>query len=112
MLGEVGLDRIFRVPFDYFASNRQLTPFTIPMKHQLAILEAQIDLAVELGRNVSFHSVKSQLATTDFLKKLRSKHGDQWSRINIDMHSCGLSPETWREIEACNSWSGLFGRRS
>jgi Tat protein secretion system quality control protein TatD with DNase activity len=105
MLGEVGLDRIFRVPFDYYANPRQLTPFTIPLDHQLEILEAQIDLAVELGRNVSFHSVKSQLATADFLKKLQRKHGDRWSRISIDMHSCGLSPETWRDMEACSSGS-------
>ncbi|KAF9469807.1 TatD DNase family Scn1 [Collybia nuda] len=103
MLGEVGLDRTFRVPFDYFASNRELTPFTIPLEHQLTILEAQVDLAVELGRNVSFHSVKSQLATVEFLKRLRSKHRDRWARINIDMHSCGLSPETWREIEKGHS---------
>jgi Tat protein secretion system quality control protein TatD with DNase activity len=43
MLGEVGLDRIFRVPIQYRVpgQNRELTPFTIPLDHQLKILKAQ-----------------------------------------------------------------------
>lgn len=108
MLGEVGLDRSFRVPFDYFASPRQLTPFVIPLDHQLAILEAQLDLAVELGRNVSFHSVRSQLCTAELLQKMQQKYHDGWSRINVDIHSCGLSPETWRDIEACHTHNCVF----
>ncbi|KAF5385378.1 hypothetical protein D9615_001222 [Tricholomella constricta] len=100
MLGEVGLDRVFRVPFDYYAEQRRLTPFVVPFDHQLAILEAQLDLAAELGRNVSFHSVKSQLVTQDLLARMQAKHKDKWSRISIDLHSCGVSPETWRDIEA------------
>ncbi|KAF8640697.1 hypothetical protein AX17_000353 [Amanita inopinata Kibby_2008] len=99
MLGEVGLDRAFRVPFDYFSSPRRLTPFATPLEHQLTILEAQLDLAVELGRNVSIHSVKSQLATTTLLTTMRKKHEELWRRISIDIHSCGFSPETWRSIE-------------
>jgi Tat protein secretion system quality control protein TatD with DNase activity len=38
MLGEVGLDRSFRVPFDYLACPRELTSFVIPLHHQLVIL--------------------------------------------------------------------------
>ncbi|KAF9245860.1 TatD DNase family Scn1 [Melanogaster broomeanus] len=99
MLGEVGLDRAARVPIDYFASLRELTPFTVPLEHQLAILESQVDLAVELGRNVSIHSVKSHLATLDLLDRMHKKHGPRWLQISIDLHSCGISPETWRAIE-------------
>lgn len=99
MLGEVGLDRSFRLPIDYDSSPRELTPFTIPLEHQLTILEAQLDLAVELGRNVSFHSVKSQQATVALLDKMRSRHSERWRKISIDFHSCGFSPETWRSIE-------------
>ncbi|CAA7264834.1 unnamed protein product [Cyclocybe aegerita] len=100
MLGEVGLDRAFRVPIDYFASLRILTPFTIPLEHQLRILEAQIDLAVELRRNVSVHSVKAQQQTVELLSKMKAKHGDaRWNRISVDMHSCGLSVQTWRDLE-------------
>lgn len=103
MVGEVGLDRSFHVPYDYDAIPRQLTPFTVPLHHQLAILEGQLDLAVELGRNVSLHSVKSQQATVDLLHRLDKKHGDLFYRISIDMHSCGLSPETWKTIEVRRS---------
>ncbi|PFH52242.1 hypothetical protein AMATHDRAFT_74306 [Amanita thiersii Skay4041] len=99
MLGEVGLDRVFRIPVDYFASPRKLTPFTIPLKHQLAVIEAQLRLAVEMGRNVSFHSVKSQQATITLLADMRKKYGERWDAINVDIHSCTMSSETWRAIE-------------
>jgi Tat protein secretion system quality control protein TatD with DNase activity len=99
MLGEVGLDRSFHVPYNFHASPRRLTPFTVPLDHQLAILEAQMDIAVELGHNVSMHSVKSQQATVDLLSRLHKKHGDSFYRISIDMHSCGFSPETWKAVE-------------
>ena len=99
MLGEVGLDRAARVPLDHRATHRKLSPFTIPLEHQLAIVTAQMDVAVELQRNISFHSVKSQKCTVDLLAQMKHRHGPQWSRISIDMHSCGLSVETWKEIE-------------
>lgn len=99
MLGEVGLDRAARVPIEYAATPRELTSFIVPFEHQLAVLEPQIDLAVELRRNVSIHSVKSHQATLDLLSRMHQKHGSEWQHINIDLHSCGLSVETWRAIE-------------
>lgn len=99
MLGEVGLDRTCRIPFDYNASPRMLSPFMIPFEHQLAVFEAQVQLAVELQRNVSFHSVNARKATIDVLARMKERHGPAWSRISVDMHSCGLSVEMWREIE-------------
>ena len=117
MLGEVGLDRSARVPINYLAEQRKLSPFTIPFDHQLAILEAQLSLAVAMRRNVSLHryreqsslallllievfsSVKSQKATVDLLNKMKDKFGRKWTNISVDLHSCGLSPETWQEIE-------------
>ena len=101
MLGEVGLDRVFRVPLDYFASTRHLTTFTIPLAHQLGILEAQMEVAVELGRNISIHSVKSQQATKELLDKMKARFGEKWYRISVDMHSCGFNPQAWRDIEVC-----------
>jgi hypothetical protein len=38
MLGEVGLDKQYRVAFDYHASPRRLTPFTIPLDRLRALL--------------------------------------------------------------------------
>ncbi|KAG2155494.1 hypothetical protein DEU56DRAFT_310681 [Suillus clintonianus] len=99
MLGEVGFDRAFRVSYDYFSSPGELSPFTTPFEHQLAILEAQLDLAAELGRNISMHSVKSQMATVELLDRMADRHGERWMKISIDIHSCGLSPQTWLSIE-------------
>lgn len=99
MLGEVGLDRAAKVPYDHQAAQRKLSPFTIPLEHQLAIVTAQIDVALELQRNISFHSVKSQKHTMDLLSNMKQKYGPRWSCVSIDMHSCGLSIETWKEIE-------------
>ncbi|KAJ7361459.1 TatD DNase family Scn1 [Mycena albidolilacea] len=99
MLGEVGLDKQYRVAFDYHASPRRLTPFTIPLDHQLAILEAQIDLAVELRRNVSLHSVKCPQVTVDLINKLRRKHGEQLDNIRIDIHSCSMNPQVVMDLQ-------------
>ncbi|KAH8835564.1 TatD DNase family Scn1 [Flagelloscypha sp. PMI_526] len=100
MVGEVGLDRIFRVPFDYFEEPRRLTPFTLPLDHQLAVLEAQIDLAVECSRNISLHSVKCASQTSELLSKMSNKHREKWLAISIDLHSCGLSPESVKAIQS------------
>ncbi|EGO00869.1 hypothetical protein SERLA73DRAFT_87191 [Serpula lacrymans var. lacrymans S7.3] len=99
MLGEVGLDRISRVPYDYFAAPRELTPFVIPFEHQLAVLEAQMELAVKLGRHISMHSVKAQKATCDLLQQMQRKYGEQWNRVSLDLHSCGFSPQMWKDVE-------------
>ena len=99
MVGEVGLDRAARIPIEYGVRPRELTQFVVPLEHQRAVLEPQIDLAVELRRNVSIHSVKSPQATLDLLNRMHQKHGSEWRRISIDLHSCGLSVETWKAIE-------------
>ncbi|KAJ4002267.1 hypothetical protein F5050DRAFT_1559054 [Lentinula boryana] len=100
MLGEVGLDRAFRIPFDYDASPRKLSPFTVPINHQVAILQAQINLAVELGRNISLHSVRAHQPTMELLARMEIQHGvDSWNRISLDLHSCGFSPEMLKDIQ-------------
>ena len=101
MLGEVGLDGGFCIPFDHLASPRHRTPFTIPLAHQVAILEAQIEVAVELGRNISVHSVKSEQATLELFDKMKRKFGEKWNRISVDIHSCGFIPQTWKDMEVC-----------
>jgi len=62
-------------------------------------LEAQLAIAVELRRNVSIHSVKAQQATVDLLLRMQKRHREGWESICIDLHSCGLSAETWTQIE-------------
>lgn len=142
MIGEVGLDRSFRVPFpghkadhcgehaeedapstaeaeariaisgeeelaknmnqpELVGRSKNLTPFRPSMEHQIALLEMQMDLAVELGINVSLHSVKAQGPTLDFLKRFKKKHGAMFTdRVNVDVHSCGgWSVESWVDAE-------------
>ena len=76
MLGEVGLDGGARMRWPKSARHlyeekypihdkeeagddewNRLTPFKVSTEHQKAIVEAQLELAIELGVNVSFHSV-------------------------------------------------------
>lgn len=81
MLGEIGLDGQARmrwpthpearklyeeylgergkqdVPEEEGEGWKRLTPFKTDMKHQRRIVEMQMEVAVELGVNVSFHSV-------------------------------------------------------
>ncbi|KAL1740669.1 hypothetical protein HDZ31DRAFT_67715 [Schizophyllum fasciatum] len=217
MLGEVGLDRAFRVPIagkyaydeggdapadgehgdapaeaahnrtDAPTANdgtRTLSPFTVPIAHQLAVLEAQTALAVALRARstdaaaaahqrdpdrpfdptqpchrpveghgegsddpdaaptndpdaaptddpdaappddapvpflratvlngtppppavigISLHAVKAPKHTLDFLDRMKERYGDKWRALSVDLHSCGLSPEMWRAVEAAH----------
>lgn len=101
LVGEVGIDRSFRIPYIPYPhpGPKKLSPFTVPSDHQVALLEAQIALAIELRRSISLHSVKAQQVTLDLLKRLKEKYGDDFGKINIDLHSCGFSAESWQEVE-------------
>ncbi|KAL9940051.1 hypothetical protein V8E36_000756 [Tilletia maclaganii] len=129
MLGEVGLDRSFRLPSppearavrakaaaaaaateaedsgdpkakgasSWRASKLAwtLSSFTTPLSHQLAVLQAQMCIAIDLRRSVSFHSVKAQGATADFFMHMTRIRPRGWgigfSDINVDLHSCTIS---------------------
>ena len=114
MLGEVGLDRICRIPYSVPAPPpytlhdelRELSPLTVPLSHQLAVLEAQLQLAVELRRNVSLHSVRSQEATIKLFDKMKDRYQQRWLDISIDLHSCGVSVPTLKSIQV--SFSDLL----
>lgn len=105
MLGEVGIDRSFRVARSYTEDPRVLSPFTVPIAHQLAVLNAQLEVAVELRRNISMHSVKAQQLTVDLLASSRKRWGAQWDALSVDLHSCGLSPQTWVQLEVLYQFS-------
>ena len=106
LLGEVGLDRAFRIAYDYDATPRILTSFTVPFEHQLKIFEAQLELAVELKRNMSWHSVKAPDATLQQLERMANKFGDKFWDVSVDIHSCGFSAQMWKDIEV-RCWSRL-----
>lgn len=103
----MGLDRASRIPYAYPAHPIKLTPFTIPLTHQLEVLEAQLDLAVEMNRAVSLHSVKAQMATKELIERMQAKYEEKWDAISVDLHSCGLSAQMWKDIEVRSTHSSL-----
>lgn len=73
LLGEVGLDRSFRLPDPRAAAPRKLTRLQTPIAHQRTVLRAQVDLACKLRRSVSMHSVRAAGHTTEFLAEMAAE---------------------------------------
>ncbi|KDN53444.1 Metallo-dependent hydrolase [Tilletiaria anomala UBC 951] len=129
ILGEVGIDKSFRLPFSpeslelldgledgkrqkthHEVSNhglpkRRLSRLQTPLAHQMYVLKAQIDVAVSLRRPVSFHSVRAAGATIDLLRELCSDFPRGWNdtpgfqSANLALHSCTISAEGIRQIQ-------------
>lgn len=108
MLGEVGIDRAFRIPrrkwdYDPEASTQRtpgpkLTKLKTPQDHQISILRAQIQLALQYRRNVSLHSVQAAGLTVDLLAALRNSDPTLFGAIRISIHSCTLDANVVRSI--------------
>ncbi|BGP38647.1 Cut9-interacting protein scn1 [Rhodotorula kratochvilovae] len=102
-VGEIGLDRAFRIPNPPHIvadkSNPKNSDLATPLAHQLRVVEAQVDVAIRLGRNVSLHSVRAPKETVDMLRGFKEKKGDGWRRIHVCLHSFGGSPESAKQIQ-------------
>lgn len=73
LLGEVGLDRSFRLPDPRADAPHKLTRLQTPIAHQRTVLRAQVDIACKLRRSVSMHSVRAAGQTTDFLAEMATE---------------------------------------
>lgn len=107
LLGEVGLDRVFRLPRDPRGYTREpdkddkgestppnggislgrrerpLTSLSTPIEHQVYIARAQIELAIRLKRSVSFHCVRAGgavISLFDDIQKAYPRKGMHLSR--------------------------------
>ncbi|KAF5093272.1 hypothetical protein D0Z03_002489 [Geotrichum reessii] len=86
IMGECGLDKIFRVPNPFYVDVNDTTPeqheqqpkfskYTVRIAHQTAFLRLQLELAARYSRPVSLHCVKAPTALLDLVHTMALAEG-------------------------------------
>lgn len=111
LLGEVGIDRAFRIPrkpWNYnphshshsqpCSSSPRLTKLKTPPTHQLSILQSQLSLALTYKRNISLHTVQAAGLTTCLLSHLKNSSISSYGAVRLALHSCTLDNNVVKSI--------------
>ena len=106
-LGEIGMDKSFRLPMHLNGKRQGLSVYKTSAEHQSRIFIDQVRLAVELSRAVSIHSVQCHGLVFQLLQSLWSERPmrttdperttDNQQKPRICIHSASIPPETLRQ---------------
>lgn len=96
LVGEVGLDRSFRIA-DPTAQPRRLTPLQTPLAHQRAVLDAHVQLACRYRRSLSVHCVRATGATLEALQE--AARDAAFADIGVLLHSCTMSATAIEQVQ-------------
>lgn len=102
-IGEIGLDKAFKIPYpsqllSECPSLPKNSDLATPISHQIKVVEAQVDLAIKLKKNVSQHCVRATMDTVELLKRFK-KEKEGFEGIYVCLHSFGGSAEAAKQIQ-------------
>jgi Tat protein secretion system quality control protein TatD with DNase activity len=116
LVGEVGLDKAFRLPETWILGQREtrdealtpggregrkLSPHRVSMSHQRKVLEMQLRLAGEMQRPVSVHGVQAHGILFDTFRTLWQGHErkvlSNKDRKKLGMNRPGVADESYEE---------------
>ncbi|ORX98726.1 hypothetical protein BCR34DRAFT_495893 [Clohesyomyces aquaticus] len=124
LIGEIGLDRSFRIPEPWTPDDeqnrdgdltsggregRRLSPWRVDSKHQKAILGLQLQLAAEMGRAVSVHGVSAHGMLLEVIKGMYAGHEkkvvSRRQRKKMEQEARGANSESQSQPESTNDKS-------